>query len=394
MQNSKNIHFFFENDINTFISATTEALFKRRHPGSHIAIHIGQKNHTNNFFNETIFINLAEVQKISFSPVLGDEISLSFIYNKLSLIINDSFSVGFNLFGNCACTAFQDLFKIENHVGFHIENEKEICDDANLRLMRMYESIQPGANLVTNSLIQKAIKQFDQEQFKALLGATIDHKLNAKQTSTKKMLVSNTVEVLSSQDQAILDLAEKNFSVFNIFDSHFKEYIYDASLVSEGVEGINISSLDKEEVMTEIILSTTRSINLWFTQLIFTDYLGLTKTSFAIEKLIATYPKNLLQDFMIYQLGELKEFVAQIILSERQKTQLLAIEAITKHSARLSPLSMTLLIHASQVNSVDQEKTAKIDTLKNRLRNLNSLYERIYRLCSIDIPKTDLALTL
>jgi hypothetical protein len=97
---------------------------------------------------------------------------------------------------------------------------------------------------------------------------------------------------------------------------------------------------------------------------------------------------------MIAQLEELKEFVAQVILSERQKSQIVAIEAIKKHSRRLSPLSMTLAIHTSQTTPVDADQAARIDTLKNRLRNLNSLYERIYRLCSIDIPKSDLALTL
>jgi hypothetical protein len=394
MQNNKNIHFFFEDEISTFTDSINQNLFKRRYPGVHFAVHFGRSNISSGFFDEILFINTDTFKKISQSPILGDEVVLNIIHKKLSHIIQEGFTWSFNLFGNKVCTTFQALLKAENFMGFNLQAQGEQCEDPSLRLMRLYMKLEKGNSLVTRSLLQKATKQFDQESFKALLAPTIDHKLNSQVSGTKKILIKNNTTSLSDEDLNIISIASKHFTVLSNSILDASDFMFDATLFSSGEQGINISSLDSEEAMAKISLSTVGSITKWFTRLIFAEYLGLSKTSFAFEKLIATYPKELLQEFMIAQLGELKDFVAQVILSERQRSQIIAIEAIKKHSRRLSPLSMTLAIHASQTNPSDADQAAKIDTLKNRLRNLNSLYERIYRLCSIDIPKSDLALTL
>lgn len=394
MQNNKNIHFFFEEEISTFTDSINQNLFKRRYPGDHLAVHFGRTKVASGFFDEILFVNTDTFQKISQSPILGDEVVLNIIHKKLSHLIQEGFTWSFNLFGNKVCTAFQALFVAENFMGFNLQKQGEQCEDPGLRLLRLYMKLEKGNNLVTRSLLQKAIKQFDQETFKALLAPTIDHKLNIQVSGTKKILIENKATSFSDEDLNIISIASKHFTVMSNSILDASDLMFDATLISSGEQGINISSLDSEEAMAKISLSTVGSINKWFTRLIFAEYLGLSKTSFAFEKLIATYPKELLQEFMIAQLGELKEFVAQVILSERQRSQIIAIEAIKKHSRRLSPLSMTLAIHASQTSPSDADQAARIDTLKNRLRNLNSLYERIYRLCSIDIPKSDLALTL
>lgn len=394
MQNTKNIHFFFEDEISTFTNAINHGQFKRRYPGKHVAVAFCQSEITNNFFDEVIHINTEDFQRISFSPILGDEIALNIIYQKLSPFTQDSYAWSFNLFGNSVCNAFQQLFACENNLGFISRSSADHCDDPSLRILKSYLKTNKGNCLVSNSLLQKALKQFDQENFKSYLLSTVEHKFNTKILPTKKILIADLTETKTIEDENIISNAAQIFCVVNTKDENFNNYIFDASLVSKGTEGINISSLDFEEVLASINSSLLKSINQWFVRLILAEYLSLPKTSFAFEKIIATYPKSLLQDFMISQLSELKEFVAQIILSERNKNQLTAVEALNKYSSKHSPLAMTLMIHASQIEPNEAERIAKIETLKSRLRNLNSLYERIYRLCSIDIPKSDLALTL
>lgn len=394
MQNNKSIHFFFEEEISTFTESVNQNLFKRRYPGEHFAVHFGRNKISYSFFDDIILINTDTFQKISQSPVLGDEVVLNVIHQKLSHVTSEGFTWSFNLFGNKVSTTFQALLKAENFIGFNLQKQGEQCEDPGLRLMRHYTKLENGNNLVTRSLLQKATKQFDQETFKALLAPTIDLKLNTQLSGAKKILIENKSTSFSDEDLNVISIASKHFTVMSNSTLDVSDLVFDATLISSGEQGINISYLDSDEAMAIISLSTVGSINKWFTRLIFAEYLGLSKTSFAFEKLIATYPKELLQEFMITQLGELKDFVAQVILSERQRSQIIALEAIKKHSQRLSPLSMTLAIHASQTNPNDIDQGARIDTLKSRLRNLNSLYERIYRLCSIDIPKSDLALTL
>jgi hypothetical protein len=390
MQNNKNIHFFYEDEISIFTESINQNLFKRRYPGVHLAVHLGRSNISSAFFDEILFVNTDTFQKISQSPILGDEVVLNIIHKKFSNLIQEGFTWSFNLFGNKVCTTFQALLLAENHMGF----KGEQCEDPSLRLMRLYMKLEKGNSLVARSLLQKAIKQFDQENFKAFLAPTIDHKLNTQVSGTKKILIENKTTSFSDEDLNIISIASKHFTVLSNSILDASDFMFDATLFSSGDQGVNISSLDLEEAMAKISLSTVGSINKWFVRLIFAEYLGLSKTSFALEKLIATYPKEMLQEFMIAQIGELKDFVTQVILSERQSNQIIAMEAIKKHSCRLTPLSMILAIHASQTNLSDADQSAKIVTLKNRLRSLNSLYERIYRLCAIDIPKSDLALIL
>lgn len=394
MQTSKNIHFFLNEELSTFISSLNMSQFRRRYPGSHIAIHIGQAPVKTNCFDDQIFLDISEYQKISFSPVLGDEIALNIIFKKLAPLLEEKYSWGFNLFGSKVCTRFKELFQIETTLGFKLYETKVTCEDPSLRLLRTFRSIDPTNSLIISSLLQKSVKQFDQENFRLLMAETIEHKFSSQLASYKKIIIQNRATSSSAEDDTILANVASRYSLLSQMDMIPSGLIYDATLCSNEKAGIDISSLDVDEVFAKITLSVVTSINHWFTRLIFAEYLGLTKTSFTFERVIATYPRELLQEYMIRQIGELKDFVALIILSERQKSNSSALEAIAKHSRHLSPLSLVLSIHSSQANPGDEADAARIDTLKNRLRNLNSLYERIYRLCSIDIPKTDLALTL
>ena len=391
MQNSKNIHLFFGKEKKLFLKSIDAEAFKRRYVGNNISIHISSSKQEDDFFDEEIFINIDYFQKICFSPVLGEEVAINQLANKLYAQTLERHSHCFNLFGHPICNALVHSFSVEVCVGFQ-STSQATCNDNILNLLRLYRKSDQAHGIISSSLIQKSLKQFDQERFKRTFSSTVDHKQVSPRNSLKKIIINNKVTSNSDVDAMIISDVRKYFTVLD--DSLFMELdlIPDAIISNDSSEGIDISTLDSEETMGRISLSIASSLNNWFVKNIFIDYLGLTKTSFGIERLISTYPKEMLQEYLLFQVSQLKELVNCLLASERLYQPETAQSAIDSFSKQNTPLGLTLLIHLSQ--NTDQNQSPRLETLKNRLRTLNSLYERIFRLCSIEMPKNDLVLTL
>ena len=392
MQNSNNIHFFFNNELLLFTQSVDKSSFRRRYLGRHIAFHLGTKEVESDFFDEVVYLHINTFQKICFSPILGDEVALNMLALKLKSHYDNAFQNCFNLFGHPACSSLANLFESETKIGFQTIEGNEICSDNLLRFLKLYRKIDQGEDFIHKSLIQKSLKQFDQESLKNSFGKTIEHKFQSHKIPLKKVIILNKVKSESAIDEKIVKEVSNFFSVINDQDYNCNEYYPDAIMSSHPSEGIDVSTLDPEEVLGRISISISSSINSWFMRNIFIDYLGLTKTSFSVERLISTYPKEILQEFLLLQVSQLKEMVGCLVASERQKNPELAKSAVNVFSQQNTPLGMALIIHLSQNNS--NNSNSDVESLKNRLRSLNSLYERIFRLCSIELPKNDLALTL
>lgn len=391
MQNFNNIHFFFNKELSLFTQSIDKTSFSRRFLGKHLAVHVGSSEIETDLFDEVIFIHINTLQKICFSPILGEEVALHLLAQKLKPYTDEIYGNSFNLFGHTLCSSLANLFESETRIGFQNENGQEVCSDHLLRLLKLYRKMDQNEEFISRSLIQKSLKQFDQESLKNSFGKTIEHKLLSQKVALKKIIILNKVKTQSAIDEKIIEEVRTFFTLIDGQDEGHSDFFPDATLSSQPSQGIDISTLDSEEVLGRISLSITASINSWFMRNMFIDYLGLTKTSYSVERLISTYPREILQEFLILQVSQLKELVGCLVASERQKNLNIAKDAVSLFAYQNTPLGMALIIHLSQSSN---DSTSYVESLKNRLRSLNSLYERIFRLCSIELPKNDLALTL
>jgi hypothetical protein len=420
--NFENLHLLLDRDSNQYYEGINFEQIRKKMPGNHIAV-IDQRHHPletiSREFDSVYMIDIDFIQRISFSKLIGDENAFIVFKRQVERFSNTKWGRVINLTGSEVNNAIMGLLSADYFLGHEFDGNKSICNTPPLSLLRILKRYKVNTDIIEKILIQKSIKQLELADFEKTLNNLYLFKNKQKETPTKKIIIG---VILSVQDEINLETLKCLDSYFTLIpQNEFSKGFFEKNEIqidgqALSIAGINnfldavvttekktnksghisISSNGIDEVIELFTSKLENTLEGWTMLSFIFEYVGSSKASLMCEKIMSTYQKKLVHEYLLKEISYLKSFV-KIMLESTKSSSLPSNELISKFWEQ-NPCALTGVsaIEISQRKEIGSYlKTPQdIASLKTRLRSLNNHYERIFRSCTIELPKSDLSLVL
>ncbi|MBY0516220.1 MAG: hypothetical protein K2P81_04890 [Bacteriovoracaceae bacterium] len=422
LNNVKNLHIVLNKDAAEIMADIDPLLLKVKYPGEHTAIireeYLDEMKGLN-LFHEIITLDVNFLQRCSFSPLLGDASAFKFMCQKLKPLTNEKWSRIFNIKSCPLNSSFSTLFTANTRIGAYSNEGKFVCHESPLKLNLISSNWGMENSYLRKVLNQKSLHQLDMDKIEKEISRIADLKTKTNDKFMKGAVVAVNISECSESVLNNLKFMNQLFSlvpmnefskmtlesfvnVANPIVDSINPFYFDLVVNNQSRKNyflnneINIEGQTTEE-LTEVISEILPSnFTKWSTLSFLFDYLGNPKLALSCEKIFTKYDKKSVQPFLYNEILQLKEF-AKILLEGIRRNVKGDISYLENYWAtKPSTLSYVSCIELSMKSPIKPLLSGESDLLaiKLRMKNLNYFYERVYRACTIDIPKSDLALTL
>lgn len=424
LNNTRYLHIMLTADAFERAAHLNQHLLKRRYPGEHVVL-VRQENAASvralDLFHEVHELDCTHIQKTAFSPLLGDATAFNVFWECVYPLTQSSWARIFNMGGSQIETTVASLFNPALVVGAVQHSGQTLCQDSPLKLAKLLADWKMSHPVIKGALHKRSLQQLEFVSMGKALQQIGELKAQKTAIALKTALLGVRIQDFSQVQESTIEFLGQIFTLVSL----------DAA-TSRGLKALNISAIDWSEKSSEdsffldlIVQDAPQSEDFWqqtidvrhkssdeltdrLAEILPTnfakwsclsflfDYFGQPKLALQSEKILTRYDRQALQPFLYQEVLNLKDF-AKIMLEGLRK------QGTGHHTllqdywlSRPGVLSFVSAIELSLSPSVapmfrnDQD----VILVKNRLRLLNGFYERIHKACTLDIPKTDLALTL
>ena len=403
IENSRQLHLLMGKGALAIWANVNITQFNKKFPGDHIALVRPEDKaaaEAVGLFAEVHTLNLSYLQRSSFSPLLGDEIAFHAFYEAIRPLTTQKWSRLFNLQSSNIDTALSELFNAQAVIGACARGNERRCQEAPIKLLALLDQWGMGHGAITKWLTTKTFGQLDWMATEVSLQKVIECK-NQKTTNTLKTLMVGIDATQFRQDNPDeFALLEQFFTVVDLAsEDPIMSLLVDLVIDHKNTKwnfSVPLNRIDPDSLSELLPEAIERSLNKWACLSSLFDYLGNARAALAAEKIIARYDRDALQQFLFNHVMGLKNFARILLDGLRKQGSNLQAPLEAYWSANPNIISFTsaveLSLHSSMAPLIRHE--ADVLAIKRRMRTLNQFYERLHRATALEIPKTDLELTL
>jgi hypothetical protein len=422
MQNkARYLHILLSEEAIAATTALNWSLLTRKHPGEHIVVtrkELVVRTKAYEQFTVVHELDMSFMQKIAFTPLLGDQTAFQFFWNSLSEISRSKWDRVFNFGTDALSISLTSLFSSSNILGATKTQGSATCSNSPLKLSAILARWKLGHPIVSQMLVAKAMQQLELAPWEESLSRTLEIKSQKRISGIKNTLIGLRLYGAQTVSENVLAFLGQVFTVVaaDTFTSDILTSLQITHLHGEGlpqeimldvlltdgpqpqtmwIPSHNITDITVEELTEKLSDILPLSFAKWAALSFLFDYLGSSKCSLLAEKILARYERQALQPFLHHEVLQLRDF-AKGMLDNIRRPDAEAIRLLEVQLAeRAGLLGFVAAIELSLSERLDNLIAEQdLAQLKRRLRSLNEFYERLHRACTIEIPKTDLALTL
>ncbi len=424
LNNTRYLHILVGNDAGNRISLLNPHLLKRKYPGEHVAL-VREEDveliRAQDFFHEVIGMDCTYIQKSAFSPLLGDATAFNVFWDAVHPLTQTNWVKIFNLGGSSVETAIASLFPTHAVLGPIQQHQQVACTESPLKLAKLLADWNMSHPLVKGMLQRKSLQQLDLVPLEKTFQQIGEIKSLKNTSSLKSTLVGVRINDFSEIEASTLEflgqlftlvaldtisvkgLDERNIAHLDWTDKTVEDSLYLDLIVQDApqkndfwMQTLDLRGKISEDITDRLAEILPANFTKWTCLSFLFDYLGQPRLALQSEKILTRYDKQALQPFLYQEVLNLKDF-AKILLEGLRKQGISQQTVLQDYWAtRPMVLSFVSAIELSLSPSITPMFRNDNDVIlvKNRLRLLNGYYERIHKACTLDIPKTDLALTL
>lgn len=407
INNTRQLHLMLGKGAMTALAQLNAHQLKKKYPGEHIAlVRPEDKNmaEESGIFSEVHSIDLSYIQRSSFSPLLGDEQAFGTFYRSLAPLKEQKWSRIFNTKGRSIDTALTEIFQAENIVGaFALDNNKS-CKEAPLKLLSLIDMWGMGHFTLETWLVAKTFGQLDWTTTEVCLQKIIEIK-NQKNVNALKTIIVG-LDLTSARELAPekLALLEHLFTVVDTSNEDCAMNLFvDLFITTDNSPqknfwnySISLESADPDYLSEILGEAIPKNLNKWSSLAFLFDYLGNPRAALASEKIMARYDREALQQFLLNQVMNLKSFARILLdgLRKQSSDNKNILESYWPNNPGIISFvsAVELSLHQSITPLLRNDQD--VLSIKGRMRSLNQFYERLHRATALEVPKTDLGLTL
>lgn len=424
LSNSRYLHIMLSADASSCLSGLNQSFLKRKYPGDHVALvrtEDLEKIRALEVFHEIHALDTTYLQKTAFSPLLGDAIGFGVLWDCVYPLTQICWTRVFNFGGSRMETGIVSLFEPSIVIGTVQSNAKTLCQDSPLKLAKLLSDWKMSHPVIKVALQRKTLQQLELGSVERSIQQISEIKSQKQSNTLKTVVVGVRIQDITEVPAATLEFLAQIFTLVALDastrdglaalgvlaidwsdkpkeDSLFLDLLVQDSSSNEDFWQLTIDLRQKssDELTDRLAEILPTNLTKWSCLSFFFDYLGQPKLALSSEKILTRYDRQALQPFLLQEVLNLRDF-AKIMLDglRRQGTDYhgsLQDYWSTKPSVLSFVSAIELSLSAQLVPLFRSEQDVIL--VKNRLRLLNAFYERIHKACTLEIPKTDLALTL
>lgn len=424
LNNTKYLHILLSSTSVAIAEGLDAHQLKRKFPGEHFALvrtDMMDEIKELALFHHIHDVDIEFIQRSAFSPLLGDATSFKTMWNSLQPLAREKWARIFNLSSEKLETSVASLFTDIPIMGSHRLENSTVCNESPLKLATLLKQWGMSHPLIDQLLYRKSLNQIDVSPIETYLKKTTEYKMAHRRGDLKGILVGVSLRESNPDDRASIQFIGQLFTLValdtftrNILEQYGLtsidwseanpelELFLDMNVTdstknpSNWDRTINISGKDPDELTEKIAEIIPSNFSKWACLSFLFDYLGYPKLAHVSEQMITRYDKNSLSPFLHQDVLALKGF-AKILLEGLRRQGLthnnLLADYWAQHPGTLSficAIELSLQPCLTPLFRYDQDVMA----IKNRLRTLNHFFERMHKACTLEMPTTDLALTL
>jgi len=422
MQNKvRYLHILMSHDSARTTASLNWSAFLKKFPGEHIILtrpELIKGLEGNQNFSELHCLDVGFMQKISFTPLLGDQTAFQFFWKAVRELSQSKWDRIFNLGTDALSTSLATLFVSGPVVGSFKQGAHSFCNNSPLKLNAILARWKMGHPSISQLLSNKAFQQLDLAPWEEQLSRVLELKSQKKVSGIKNTLVGLRLTEANSVEENVLTFLGQVFTLVALDEvtekilsachsSHIQldrtqnEVLFDVVLtdthrsINLWAPTINLTGLSVDELTEKLSDILPMSFAKWASLSFMFDYLGSSKCSLLAEKILSRNERQALQPFLHHEVMQLRDF-AKLMLENFRRPDTEAIRMLELQLAEKGGLlAFVAAIELSLTERLDNLIIEQdLSQLKRRLRSLNEFYERLHRACTLEIPKTDLALTL
>jgi|GEM_PF-5822116 len=424
LSNTRYLHILIGNDADARMPMLSPHLTKRKYPGEHVALvreEDAELIRSQDFFHEVITLDCAYMQKSAFSPLLGDATAFNVFWEAVHPLTQTTWAKVFNLGGSTVETALASLFPTNSVIGPVQQNNQVGCSESPLKLAKLLSDWKMGHPIVKGMLQRKSLQQLDLAPLEKTLQQIGEMKSLKSTSSLKSALVGVRISDFSDVEASTLEFLGQLFTLVALdkmsaqgllaygiafvdwTEKSSEDHLYLDLIVQDAnqkndfwMQTIDLRGKSADELTDRLAEILPVNFAKWSCLSFLFDYLGQPKLALQSEKILTRYDRQALQPFLYQEVLNLKDFAKVMleglrkqgtghhsVLQDYWSTRPCVLSFVSAIELSLSPTLVPMFRNDNDVILV-----------KNRLRLLNGFYERIHKACTLDIPKTDLALTL
>jgi hypothetical protein len=424
LNNTKYLHLLLSSSSTAIAEGLDAHQLKRKFPGEHIALVRSESRDiilALGIFHQVHEIDIEFMQKSAFSPLLGDATSFKVLWNTLMPLVQEKWARIFNLSCERLETSVASLFGNTPVLGACRKENITLCHESPLKLSSLLNQWGMSHSLIDQFLYRKALNQIDISAVETFLKKVYGYKSAHSRGDLKAILVGMSLSNNNPDDRASIEFIGQLFTLISldtktsdILENYGLNYIDwsdtnpDLELfldmnVTDSIQmakdwdrSLNISGKDPDELTEKIAGIIPSNFSKWACLSFLFDYLGYAKLAHGSEQMITRYDKNSLAPFLHQDVLALKGF-AKILLEGLRRQGLTNNNLLADYwSQNPGTLSFICAIELSLQPSLDPlfRNDHDVMAIKNRLRSLNHFFEKMHKACTLEMPTTDLALTL
>ncbi len=423
LNNTRHLHIILNAASLHSFAKLNLALLKRKFPGEHVVL-LGSDNIDEarglDFFHEFHVLDCQFIQKSAFSPLLGDATAFAALWETVKPLTESKWMRIFNLGGTPCETALASLFQAPI-LGPERKNAQSLCQDSPLKLQQLLWQWKMNEPWLQNILQRRSLHQLDFTSIEKSLQQVTDLRSHKGEERVRGVLAGVRLTGDERVEPATLDFLQQLFRLVALDTATAQqltalgikhidwsqtpaEEALLLDLIIQDVSGketfwhhpIDIRDKLPEDLTDKIAELVPRNFSKWACLSFFFDYLAQPRLALMSEKMLTRYDRLTLQPFLHQEVLALKDF-AKLLLDGIRRQGSGKLDVLTQYwESHPSILSFVAAIELSLHPALrpifrnDQDVLA----VKNRLRTLNALYERLHKAFTLEMPKTDLALTL
>ncbi len=403
MQNElRNLHLLTSKGAVTLMGTLQVPALRKKYPGRHVALvrptEVEQVLAAGTF-DEVLSLDLSFVQKCAFSPLHGDDTAFHFFQRALEPVTSLRWERVFNLGGGSLDAAIAAILEAGATVGARAEGVRMECAEPTLKLARILETWGVSDPRCHAWLAAKALGQLEWTVTERSF-ARVGEVKAAKPDSPFKTIVVGW-------DAGATDSAERErlARLFTLLDLEgadpalrlFVDFTYGGESGGGAWEArLTATDVDPDVLPDRLAELLPLAMRKWICLSFLFDYLGNAKLALAAEKILGRYEREALGPFLLQEVLSLRDFSKALLGGARRIGEESAEELESlwqNHRGTLAFVSaVELSLQPGLAPLVRGERD--VQAVRQRLRSLNHFYERVHRATTLEIPKTDLALTL